>query len=217
MEDLGVPALVVSMKASDVATTVAAYRRMAAACDYPLHVGVTAAGPPAAAAAKSAIGIGALLLEGIGDTVRVSYTGSPCEEVAAAYAILEALDIRSLRPEIVSCPTCGRCKVALAAMVAEVARRLEGYPADLRVAVMGCVVNGPGEAAEADVGLAAGPGTAMIFREGVRSRRVSDLRAVDALIEEVDLLVGERRRGQRRPKRASACRRGRRKKGGGAE
>jgi len=191
LEDGGLSDIVVSMKAADVATTVAAYRTVAAETDYPLHVGVTAAGPPGAAAAKSAIGIGALLLDGIGDTLRVSYTGDPVEEVRAGYAILEALEIRRRSPQIISCPTCGRCKVDLFSMVEEVRRRIESYPPGITVAVMGCVVNGPGEAAEADVGLAAGPGTAVIFRAGERVRRVGEAEAVDALIKEIDRIIAE--------------------------
>ncbi len=192
MEEMGVGDIVVSMKAPDVATTVAAYRRVAGECDYPLHVGVTAAGPPDIAATKSAIGIGALLLEGIGDTLRVSYTGAPIEEIEAGHAILEALDIRRRGPEIISCPTCGRTKVDLPRIVAQVRTRLAGYPSWLKVAVMGCVVNGPGEAAEADVGLASNPDSAAVFRSGERVRRVSEAEAVDALMAEVDAFVDGR-------------------------
>ena len=191
LEDAGLSDLVVSMKAPGVMTTVAAYRRFAGESDHPLHVGVTAAGPPETAAAKSAIGIGALLLDGIGDTLRVSYTGDPVEEIAAGFSILEALDIRRRSPEIISCPTCGRCKVDLMEIVRQVRSLIEGYPPDLKVAVMGCVVNGPGEAAEADVGLAAGPGTAVIFRSGERVRRVGEAEAIGALIEEIDRSLAE--------------------------
>jgi (E)-4-hydroxy-3-methylbut-2-enyl-diphosphate synthase len=188
-EGEGCRSLVVSLKASDVPTTLRAYRLAAARCDYPLHLGVTAAGPAETSLVKSAVGIGALLAEGIGDTIRVSMTGPPHEEVRAGLSILEALELRRPRgPEIISCPTCGRCNIDLQGLVQEVGRRLEGCERRVRVAIMGCVVNGPGEAAEADVGVAGGRDFGYIFREGRKTRRVRADGLADALMEEIRAL-----------------------------
>ena len=192
-EDESLGNIVLSLKASDVLTTIAAYRRAAALCNYPFHLGVTAAGPPAASIIKSAIGIGALLAEGIGDTIRVSMTAPPGEEVKAAVAILEALELRAPSgPQMISCPTCARCEVDLRALVDEVERRLQGVPEAVKVAVMGCVVNGPGEAAEADVGVAAGKEFGYVFRGGRKVRKVAAARLADALVEEVAKLRARR-------------------------
>jgi (E)-4-hydroxy-3-methylbut-2-enyl-diphosphate synthase len=147
-------------------------------------VGVTAAGPPELARAKSAAGIGALLLDGIGDTVRVSYTGPPHEEVRAAYEILQAVGLHRAGPELLSCPTCGRCRVDLVRVVEEVRGRLGDVTEPITVAVMGCEVNGPGEARSADVGLACGNGGAWLFCRGERVRRVEEADMIDALLEE---------------------------------
>jgi (E)-4-hydroxy-3-methylbut-2-enyl-diphosphate synthase len=187
-EDTGFRNIVLSLKGSDVPTTMRAYRMAAEKTDYPLHVGVTAAGPPRDSILKSSIGIGGLLAEGIGDTIRVSMTGPPEEEVKVGRRILQALGLHEKEgPEIISCPTCGRCHVDLAETVREVERRLEGMRADITVAVMGCVVNGPGEAAEADVGLAGGKNGGFIFRRGRKVRKVTaDEELVDALMAEVD-------------------------------
>lgn len=182
----GVTNIVVSLKASDAPTTIDAYRLAAGRCDYPFHLGVTAAGPPEVSIVKSAVGIGTLLAEGIGDTIRVSMTGSPHEEVRAAQAILEALELRPPQgPEIVSCPTCARCEIDLCGLVAEVDRRLRDVPVRVRVAVMGCVVNGPGEAAEADVGIAGGRDFGYLFRNGRKVRKVPAEELADALVAEV--------------------------------
>jgi (E)-4-hydroxy-3-methylbut-2-enyl-diphosphate synthase len=188
-ESEGCGNIVLSFKASDVPTTMRAYRLAADKCDYPFHLGVTAAGPPDASLVKSAIGIGGLLAEGIGDTIRVSMTGPPHEEVEAAFRILEALKLRQTRgPEIISCPTCGRCDIDIRGLVSEVALRLRGCRRNIRVAIMGCVVNGPGEAAEADVGIAGGKGFGYVFRKGVKRARVPAAHLVDALIDEIERL-----------------------------
>ena len=185
-ESEGCRDLVLSLKASDAPTTIRAYRLAADACSYPLHLGVTAAGPPDLSLIKSAVGIGALLAEGIGDTIRVSMTGPPHPEVRAALGILRALELRPpAGPEIISCPTCGRCSIDLPALVREVSERLSGCSKAVKVAVMGCVVNGPGEAAEADVGIAGGKDFGYIFRKGKKARRVEASALADALMAEI--------------------------------
>ena len=195
IESLGFGDLKLSLKASDVPTTLAAYRAVAAQCDYPLHVGVTAAGLKGGATIKSAVGIGALLSEGIGDTIRVSLTGPPYDEVRMGQQILSTLGLRRPHgPEIISCPTCGRCRIDLAKLVGRVRREVASVEADLKIAVMGCVVNGPGEAEEADVGIAGGKGFGFIFRTGAEPRRVSESRLVPELMKEIEALT-------QRPKR----------------
>lgn len=185
-EEQGLHNIVISLKGSDVPSTIAAYRLAAGRCDYPFHLGITAAGPPAASIIKSAIGIGTLLAEGIGDTIRVSMTGSPHEEVRAGLAILEALELRQQRGvEIISCPTCARCEIDLCELVEEVERRLDGLPLKARVAVMGCVVNGPGEAAEADVAVAGGREFGYLFLDGRKLRKVPAAELADAVVAEV--------------------------------
>ncbi len=179
--------IVLSVKASSVPVTVAAYRDLARRCDYPLHIGVTEAGTAEIGVVKSAVGLGILLAEGIGDTLRVSLTADPIEEVQAAWRILSSLDIRRNEPELISCPTCGRCEVDLIPIAREVAERLHKLPdANLKVAVMGCVVNGPGEAREADFGIAAGRGKGMLFAHGEPLRIVSEHKLVDALFAEIE-------------------------------
>lgn len=167
LEAVDFRAIKISVKASGVAETIAAYRLLSEKVDYPLHVGVTEAGTLLSGAIKSAIGIGTLLAEGIGDTIRVSLTADPVQEVKAGFEILASLGLRE-RPyaEIVSCPTCGRCRIDLEGLVARIERRLEGVPGPLKVAVMGCIVNGPGEAREADIGIAGGDGKGVIIRGG---------------------------------------------------
>jgi (E)-4-hydroxy-3-methylbut-2-enyl-diphosphate synthase len=184
--------IVVSLKASNILDTVEAYRRLAGMCDYPLHLGVTATGPSYAGALKSSIALGALLLEGIGDTIRISLTDTPEQEVKAARAILEALGLRNFGPEIISCPTCGRCEVDLIKLVNEFEDRLSAVNCELltdnsrplRVAIMGCVVNGPGEAREADIGLAFGRKEALLFKSGRAVRKVSGPDCADYLLRE---------------------------------
>ena len=180
--------IVLSIKSSHVPTMVQAYRLTAAACDYPLHLGVTETGTAYRGTIKSAAGIGALLLDGIGDTVRVSLTADTTEEVRAGKAILEACGCRDDEPKLVSCPTCGRTAVDLIGMATEVERRLQSVHKPITVAVMGCVVNGPGEAREADVGLAGGDGKAVIFRKGEILYTVDEADAVDCLMNEIEKL-----------------------------
>jgi len=185
--------LVLSAKASDVPTTLQAYRLLAEASDLPLHLGITAAGPMDEARTRSAIVLGTLLSEGIGDTVRVSLTGSPVNEVLIAQDILAELDLRPrLGLRILSCPTCGRCEVDLIGLVEALKARTRDVRTPLTVAVMGCVVNGPGEAVEADVGVAAGKGHGMLFREGKALRKVPEKELLDALLEEIRTLAAAR-------------------------
>ena len=179
--------IVISLKSSNVQATVRAYEILAEQCDYPLHVGVTEAGTARMGVIKSSIGIGALLLQGIGDTIRVSLTAEPGEEVRAAKDILRALGQGS-GPDVVSCPTCGRTKIDLIALVNEAERRLAGCEKNIAVAIMGCAVNGPGEAREADIGLAGGEGCALLFRKGEILRKVPEAQAIDELMEEIDKL-----------------------------
>lgn len=188
LEDLGFYDIVISLKASDVATTIDAYRLIADRVPYPLHLGVTEAGPGVAGTVKSAVGMGVLLAEGIGDTIRVSLTGEPHEEVRVGLEILYALGLRQRRLEIVSCPTCGRIQIDLMKVVAEAERRLAHVQKPVKVAIMGCAVNGPGEAREADIGIAGGNGVGMLFVRGAMVRRVAEAEMVDALVEEIEKL-----------------------------
>jgi (E)-4-hydroxy-3-methylbut-2-enyl-diphosphate synthase len=185
LEDLDFHAIKISLKASDVPRTVEAYRRMAAVCDYPLHIGVTEAGGLYPGITKSALGIGMLLAEGIGDTLRVSLTRDPVEEVRVGFEILRALNIRRRGPEIISCPTCGRCGVDLFTVAETVERELLTCTLPIKIAIMGCVVNGPGEAREADLGIAGGKGLGLLFRKGEVIRKVPEDQLVDALLAEV--------------------------------
>jgi len=185
--------LVLSAKASDVPTTLQAYRLLAEASDLPLHLGITAAGPMDEARTRSAIVLGTLLSEGIGDTVRVSLTGSPVNEVLMAQDILAELGLRPPQGiRILSCPTCGRCEVDLIGLVEALKARTRDVRAPLTVAVMGCVVNGPGEAVEADVGVAAGKGHGLLFREGKALRKVPEKDLLDALLDEIRTLAETR-------------------------
>jgi len=176
----------VSIKASDVPRTIEAYRLFAARSDIPLHVGVTEAGGLYPGIVKSALGIGMLLAEGIGDTIRVSLTRDPVEEVRVGYEILRALGLRQHGPELISCPTCGRCKIDLFGIVAQVEQALLTKQAPLKLAVMGCIVNGPGEAREADIGIAGGDGSGILFKKGRVVKKVPQERLVDVLLQEVD-------------------------------
>lgn len=185
-ESLGFKDIVLSLKASDVPSTLDAYRSIAARCDYPLHLGVTAAGPPSLATIKSAIGIGALLSEGIGDTLRVSYTGASELEIKAGYDILESLGFYKREgTELISCPTCGRCEIDLVHIVEQVKQRLPNDKKHLQIAIMGCVVNGPGEAREVDIGIAGGKGFGFLFKKGQKVRKIPEDRMVDELLEEI--------------------------------
>jgi (E)-4-hydroxy-3-methylbut-2-enyl-diphosphate synthase len=191
LESLDFHLIKVSLKAHDVPLTLAAYRLMAAAADYPLHLGITEAGTVNSGIVKSAVGIGALLAEGIGDTVRVSLTGDPAEEVRVANEILKALGLREYGPTLVSCPTCGRTEIDLEAVARAVEDKLRSVRKPLKVAVMGCVVNGPGEAREADIGIAGGKGQGLIFRRGEVLRKVPEDQLIAALFAEIDKLVEE--------------------------
>ncbi|MCM8800508.1 MAG: flavodoxin-dependent (E)-4-hydroxy-3-methylbut-2-enyl-diphosphate synthase [Candidatus Omnitrophica bacterium] len=178
LEKFGFYDMVVSLKASDILTTIEAYRKIARLCDYPLHLGVTATGLPKYGIVKSSIALGCLLLEGIGDTIRVSLTDSPVQEVKVAKAILAGLNIRRFGPEIISCPVCGRCQGDLIGMVRELEKRIanlnfKAYASLLKIAVMGCAVNGPGEARNADIGIALGQRDAVLFEKGKIGKRVA--------------------------------------------
>ncbi|WP_337775001.1 flavodoxin-dependent (E)-4-hydroxy-3-methylbut-2-enyl-diphosphate synthase, partial [Phascolarctobacterium faecium] len=177
----------------DVPLTIAAYRLLAAQCDYPLHVGITEAGTVNSGIIKSAVGIGTLLAEGIGDTIRVSLTGDPVNEVKVAYNILKALGLREYGPTLISCPTCGRTRINLEKLALEVERRLDEIAEPITVAVMGCVVNGPGEAREADIGIAGGIGEGLLFRKGEIIKKVSEDKIVDELFDEIKKILVERK------------------------
>ncbi|HOV78734.1 MAG TPA: flavodoxin-dependent (E)-4-hydroxy-3-methylbut-2-enyl-diphosphate synthase [Bacillota bacterium] len=188
LEEMNFNDIKISLKASCVPLMVEAYRLMAEKVDYPFHVGVTEAGTLLYGSVKSALGIGILLNEGIGDTLRVSLTGDPAHEIRVAYDILRALEIRRRGVEIISCPTCGRTRINVIKLAEEVEERLKTLDKPLKVAVMGCVVNGPGEAREADVGIAGGRGAGLIFRKGEIVRKVSEDKLVDELLKEVEKL-----------------------------
>jgi (E)-4-hydroxy-3-methylbut-2-enyl-diphosphate synthase len=185
MEELGFHLIKVSLKASDVLKTVEAYRYFSEKSDYPVHLGVTEAGRGTGAIAKSAMGIGLLLSQGIGDTLRVSLTGDPVEEVRVGYEILRALKIRQRGVEVISCPTCGRCQIDLIHLLGKVEKAVKRISAPLTVAVMGCVVNGPGEAKGADVGIAGGKGTGVLFKKGKIVRKVREKDFASVLLKEV--------------------------------
>lgn len=185
-EGLGYREIIVSLKASHVPTAVETYSLFAQKCDYPTHVGITEAGSREYGTIKSAAGIGAILLRGIGDTIRVSLLGDPVPEIAAAFDILRATDRRVNRPEVVACPTCGRLDIDLERIVAEVEARMAHLKNPLRISILGCLVNGFGEAKEADLGIAAGSGKGIIFKRGVPIRHVQEAEMVQALLEEVE-------------------------------
>ena len=176
------------MKSSSVKTMVEAYQLASQKCDYPMHLGVTEAGTERMGIIKSSAGIGALLLQGIGNTIRVSLTADPVREIYAGRDILKALDLRHDGVQFVSCPTCGRTKIDLIAIASEVERRLKDCKKPIKVAVMGCIVNGPGEAREADIGIAGGDGVGLIFKKGEVLRKVRESELIDELMKEVDLL-----------------------------
>ena len=175
----------ISLKASDVWRTLEAYRLLSAKTDLPLHVGVTEAGALYSGIVKSALGIGMLLAEGIGDTIRVSLTRDPVEEVRVGFEILKALDIRRRGPEIIACPTCGRCNIDLFDIVERVEKALMTTAEPLKIAIMGCVVNGPGEAREVDIGIAGGDGSGVLFRKGKVVKKFAQEKLVDVLLHEV--------------------------------
>lgn len=190
LESLRFRDIMVSLKGSDVISTIQAYRAFARKTDYPLHLGVTAAGPLNSARIKSAIGIGVLLLEGIGDTIRVSVTGPPHDEVKIGYEILSALGLTKRVPEIISCPTCARCAIDVVKITRQVEAALINPPSairhpQLKIAIMGCVVNGPGEAKEADIGIAGGRGFGFLFKHGRKIRKVPEAQIVPELLKEI--------------------------------
>jgi (E)-4-hydroxy-3-methylbut-2-enyl-diphosphate synthase len=184
-ESEGYHQIVVSLKSSDVLVAVEAYRLYAQLADYPTHIGITEAGKPPYAVTKSAAGLSPILLDGIGDTIRISLLGDPVPEIAAAFDILQATQRRVRRPELIACPTCGRLAIDLEKIIAELEQRLNGRRLPVKISVLGCVVNGPGEAKEADIGIAAGNGQGMIFRNGEMVRRVPEAEIVDALMVEL--------------------------------
>lgn len=186
LEECGFDQIALSLKASDVPTTIAAYRLASKACRYPLHLGVTEAGTYETGVVKSAIGIGTLLAEGIGDTIRVSLTDDPVREVEAGIEILKALGLRSQGVRLVSCPTCGRCQIDMIPIAREVYARTRTLNKDMKIAVMGCAVNGPGEASDADIGVAGGDGCGLLFRKGKIVRRVPEDEIVSALMQEIE-------------------------------
>lgn len=188
LERLDYTNIVLSMKSSNVKTMVDAYKLAAQKCNYPLHLGVTEAGTERMGIIKSAAGLGALLLQGIGDTIRVSLTADPVKEIYAAKDILKALDIRKGGVQFVSCPTCGRTKIDLISIATEVENRLRDCNKNIKVAVMGCAVNGPGEAKEADIGIAGGNGVGLIFKKGEIIRKVPEDKLIEELIKEVEKL-----------------------------
>lgn len=181
----------ISLKASDVGRTVDAYRALSRRVDYPLHVGITEAGTLLPGAVKSAVGIGLLLAEGIGDTIRVSLTAPPEREIRTAYEILRALGLRHRGVEVISCPTCSRTEIDLIGLALKVERALAGMVTPLKVAVMGCVVNGPGEAQEADIGIAGGRGRGIIFKKGRSLGTFDEKDLLPALLAEIESMVGE--------------------------
>src|SRR5271157_1830440 len=185
-ESEGYHDLIVSLKSSDVLTVVEAYRLYAKQANYPTHIGVTEAGKAPYAVTKSACGLAPILLDGIGDTIRISLLGDPVPEIAAAFDILQATQRRVRKPELIACPTCGRLEIDLEGIIAQLEQRLAGKKTPVKVSVLGCVVNGPGEAREADLGIAAGKGKGVIFKRGEIVRHVQESEMVDALIEEID-------------------------------
>ena len=188
LNDCGFDDICLSVKCSHVPTNMQAYSLLSRQTDYPLHLGVTEAGTPEMGVLKSAIGIGGLLCQGIGDTIRVSLTADPAEEVVAAKRILQAIDMRRSGPNLISCPTCGRTKYDMIPIAREVERRLRDCTKPITVAVMGCAVNGPGEARNADVGIAGGDGEGLLFRKGEILYKVPQERLVDALMAEIEKL-----------------------------
>ena len=186
LEDLGFSKIKLSLKSSSVMLSVEAYRLIAQQVDYPLHIGITEAGTKDRALIKSALGMGILLFDGIGDTIRVSLTADPREEVWAAYEIWRNLGLRNRGAELISCPTCGRCEINLIDLAEEVDRRVRKLDKPIKVAVMGCVVNGPGEAREADLGIAGGAGNGLLFKNGKIIKKVPEKDLVKVLLQEID-------------------------------
>jgi (E)-4-hydroxy-3-methylbut-2-enyl-diphosphate synthase len=189
LEDLGFTDIKVSLKASDVLRTIEAYRLFAQKFDYPLHIGISEAGPAFTGTIKSAVGLGILLADGIGDTMRVSLSADPVEEIVVAYQILKSLGIRRIGPDLISCPTCGRCEVDIKGLAREVEKQLHHIKEPLKIAVMGCPVNGPGEAKEADIGIAGGKGLGIVFKKGEIIKKVPEDKLLDVLLDEIKTLI----------------------------
>ena len=179
----------ISLKASDTLTTIKTYRLFAKYLDYPLHIGITESGSLCSGLVKSSIGIGSLLLDGIGDTIRVSLSANPIYEVRAAYDILRTLKIRNRGPEIIACPTCGRCKIDLFSLLAKIEKKIIDLPINIKIAVMGCVVNGPGEAKDADIGMAGADGKGIIFKKGKIIKKISYENLYEEMLKEINKLV----------------------------
>ncbi len=192
LDSLKFHAIKLSLKASDIPRTLDAYRLLSSKTDLPLHVGVTEAGGLFSGIVKSSIGIGMLLAEGIGDTIRVSLTRDPVEEVRTAFEILKALGIRKRGPEIISCPTCGRCRIDLFNIAEQVEKALLTSSLTIKIAIMGCAVNGPGEAREADIGIAGGKGSGILFKKGKIIKKIPQPELVDALLKEIMKLEGDK-------------------------
>jgi (E)-4-hydroxy-3-methylbut-2-enyl-diphosphate synthase len=192
LENQGFCEIKISIKSSDPLTTVEAYRKLASSCDYPFHLGVTEAGGLIAGTVKSSVALGILLYEGIGDTFRISLTRDPVEEVRVGYEILRSLNIRHRGPELISCPTCGRCQVNLFSLADEVEHHIQTIKTPLKIAVMGCVVNGPGEAKEADIGVAGGKGVGIIFKKGKLFKKVAEKELLEVFLKELDTMADEK-------------------------
>jgi (E)-4-hydroxy-3-methylbut-2-enyl-diphosphate synthase len=192
-ESEGYHDMIISLKSSDVLTAVEAYRMYAKQSNYPTHIGITEAGKAPYAVTKSACGLAPLLLDGIGDTIRISLLGDPVPEIAAAFDILQATQRRVRKPELIACPTCGRLEIDLEKIIAQLEDRLKGRTTAIKISVLGCVVNGPGEAREADLGIAAGGGKGMIFKRGEKLYTVPESEMVDVLMKEIDIWEEEER------------------------
>jgi len=192
LEELDFYDIKISLKAFDITLMMEAYRLISAKVDYPLHIGVTEAGTSWAGTIRSAVGIGALLAEGIGDTLRVSLTGDPVQEVRVGYEILKSLGLRQRGPTLISCPTCGRTEIELIRIAEEVEDKIRNLDKPIKVAIMGCVVNGPGEAREADIGIAGGKGVGLLFKKGQVVRKIPEANLVGELLREIDLMIKDK-------------------------
>jgi (E)-4-hydroxy-3-methylbut-2-enyl-diphosphate synthase len=189
LEELDFREIKISLKSSDAINTIEAYRQLSKACDYPLHLGVTEAGGLIAGTVKSSVALGILLYEGIGDTLRISLTRDPVEEIRVAFELLRSLHIRERGPELISCPTCGRCQVNLFKIAEKVEEYIQTIDTPLKIAVMGCVVNGPGEAKEADIGLAGGHGVGIIFKKGQLYKKVPEAELLSVFLDEINQMT----------------------------
>jgi (E)-4-hydroxy-3-methylbut-2-enyl-diphosphate synthase len=194
-DEMGYDKIIISLKSSSVRTAVDAYRLFSERSNFPIHLGITEAGDPRYGALKSAAGLSPLLLDGIGDTIRVSLTGDPAVEIPVAFDILKATGVRVTSPEIVACPTCGRIQIEMEPIVKYLEEKMKDFKDPIRVSVLGCVVNGPGEAQESDIGLAGGNGQAVIYRRGEIVRKVKEAQMLSAVSEEIDRFIADRNAG----------------------